>query len=32
MTSEQRKRYWILLTLFEISKTTTRRPAKHRRQ
>ena len=32
MTSEERKGYRILLTLFEISKATTRRPARHRRQ
>ena len=31
MTNEQRKGYRILLTVFEISKTTTRRSARHRR-
>jgi hypothetical protein len=29
MTSEERKGYRMLLTMFEISKTTTRRSARH---
>jgi hypothetical protein len=32
MTGENRRGYWILRTLFEISKTTTRRSARYRRR
>jgi len=32
MTSEERKGYRMLLTMFEISKTMTGRPARYRRQ